>query len=137
MDGFWLVQTEEWVGFQKDNTADGVAGLIRFAEDLVPSLAGASFRAMLVGAKARRLGWVALPGGCARTRQPADCRWSFSGGVAAVSGHCRPDATTCAGPGPARGSSSPSPAIGPPESMAPFPRRIDRRRPGLTMWCNP
>ena len=31
------------MGFQKDNTADGVAGLIRFAEDLVPSLAGAKF----------------------------------------------------------------------------------------------
>lgn len=43
-DGRILVgSTEEWVGFQKENTADGVAGLIRFAEDLVPSLAGARF----------------------------------------------------------------------------------------------
>ena len=43
-DGRILVgSTEEWVGFQKENTANGVAGLIRFAEELVPGLAGAGF----------------------------------------------------------------------------------------------
>ena len=31
------------MGFRKENTAAGVAGLIRFAEELVPSLAGARF----------------------------------------------------------------------------------------------
>lgn len=43
-DGRILVgSTEEWVGFRKENTAEGVAGLIRFAEELVPGLAGARF----------------------------------------------------------------------------------------------
>jgi glycine oxidase len=43
-DGRILVgSTEEWVGFQKGNTAEGVAGLIRFAQELVPGLAGAQF----------------------------------------------------------------------------------------------
>lgn len=34
--------TEEWVGFVKDNTAEGVAGLIEFGRRLVPDLAKAS-----------------------------------------------------------------------------------------------
>ncbi len=43
-DGRILIgSTEEWCGFQKGNTAEGVAGLIGFAEELVPCLAGAKF----------------------------------------------------------------------------------------------
>jgi glycine oxidase len=43
-DGRVLVgATEEWVGYCKQNTADAVAGLIRFAQDLVPGLAAAKF----------------------------------------------------------------------------------------------
>ena len=43
-DGRVLVgSTEEWVGFEKQNTAAGVMGLIRFASELVPALSGARF----------------------------------------------------------------------------------------------
>jgi glycine oxidase len=39
-DGHIIVgSTEEWVGFEKKNTAEGVAGLIAFARKLVPELA--------------------------------------------------------------------------------------------------
>ncbi len=49
-DGRILVgSTEEWVGYDKQNTADGVAGLIRFAEQLVPGLAGARFERCWAG----------------------------------------------------------------------------------------
>ncbi len=43
-DGRILVgSTEEWVGFDKRNTADGVGELIRFATELVPALRDARF----------------------------------------------------------------------------------------------
>lgn len=42
-DGRVLIgSTEEWVGFDKRNTAEGVAGLIEFGVSLVPQLAGAT-----------------------------------------------------------------------------------------------
>ena len=49
-DGRILVgSTEEWVGYDKSNTAGGVAGLIQFAEELVPCLAGATFEKSWAG----------------------------------------------------------------------------------------
>ena len=49
-DGRVLVgATEEWVGYRKENTADAVAGLIRFAQDLVPGLAAARFERCWAG----------------------------------------------------------------------------------------
>jgi glycine oxidase len=41
-DGKLLIgSTEEWTGFDKGNTAESVASLIRFATDLVPALKSA------------------------------------------------------------------------------------------------
>ncbi len=43
-DGKLLIgSTEEWTGFDKQNTAEGVSELIRFATDLVPALKSARF----------------------------------------------------------------------------------------------
>jgi glycine oxidase len=43
-DGHILVgSTEEWVGFEKRNTADAMSGLLQFATSLVPSLRDARF----------------------------------------------------------------------------------------------
>ena len=49
-DGRILVgSTEEWVGFDKRNTAGAVAGLIKFATELVPSLADARYERSWAG----------------------------------------------------------------------------------------
>ena len=49
-DGRILVgSTEEWVGFEKRNTAAGISGLIEFATELVPSLAQAKFERAWAG----------------------------------------------------------------------------------------
>lgn len=53
-DGRVLIgSTEEWVGFNKQNTAEGLLGLLSFAEELVPALKQASFERAWAGLRPR------------------------------------------------------------------------------------
>ena len=50
LDGRVLVgSTEEWVGFQKENTVSGIGGLMRFALGLIPELADAAIESTWSG----------------------------------------------------------------------------------------
>ncbi|MFK7778961.1 MAG: FAD-dependent oxidoreductase, partial [Gimesia sp.] len=55
-DGKILIgSTESDVGFNKENTAEGVGGLIQFAESIVPSLKSATFERAWAGLRPKSI----------------------------------------------------------------------------------
>ena len=69
LDGRILVgSTEEWVGFDKRNTAGAVAGLIHFATELIPTLANAHLERSWVGLRPGSIDGLAVIGHVSGTK---------------------------------------------------------------------
>ncbi len=69
LDGRILVgSTEEWVGFDKRNTAGAVAGLIHFATELIPTLANAHLERSWAGLRPGSIDGLAIIGHVSGTK---------------------------------------------------------------------